>query len=209
MEGEPEDLTVFIDTNNGNDHTYFGNGCPSDWGDGSVTPCSTRIVKTADNEDQKNGTYFNFQATTSGTGGSMSTVNANSSDTFCPLGWQLPYSGTGGDYYDQSRSWRKIFEVYNIPFDDESTIAGGTKFNSFPLSNVYSGGFYFYNGKLYRQNRTGFYWSSTVLSSTNSYYLITWSSTLHPSQNDVKNVSLAIRCIWKLVSSCNYHVYDL
>ncbi|MBR2600722.1 hypothetical protein IKE07_01105, partial [Candidatus Saccharibacteria bacterium] len=73
MAGTPTDLTIYTDTDVTHSHTYIGNGCSG--GDGSITPCETRIVKTADDEDQKNGTYYNFQAGTSGAGAAVTTDN--------------------------------------------------------------------------------------------------------------------------------------
>ena len=192
MEGNPTDLTIYTDTDVTHNHTYIGNGCSG--GDGSITPCETRIVKTADNENQKNGTYYNFQAETDGTGGAITTDNANSSDTFCPLGWQLPYSGTDGDYYDKSRSWNKLFTDYNIAFDD-GTAAGATKIKSYPFSYVYSGYYNWGTGRLYSQSSSGGYWSSTVVSSTSAYNMYTWSSAVRPASTFGKAGGFAIRCV--------------
>ena len=185
-----------------NDHTYYGRGCKNGWGTsgegGSQTPCADsdaggRYVKTADNETQKNGTYFNYQAATSGTGGAMKTDNTNSSDTFCPLGWQLPYSGTGGDYYNKSRSWRYLFTRYDVSFND-GTAADATKIKSYPFSYVYSGRYYWSTGRLYLQSNNGHYWSSTVASSTNAYNLNTWSSGVRPADAHSKASGDAVRC---------------
>ena len=192
MAGNPADLTVYKDTNVSHDHTYIGNGCPG--GDGSITPCETRIVKTADNENQRNGTYYNFQAATVGAGGAITTDNTDSSDTFCPLGWQLPYSGTGGDYYNKSRSWNKLFTEYNIAFGD-GTATDATKIKSYPFSYVYSGRYYWVTGRLYNQSGNGYYLSSAVVSSTNAYGLNTWSLIVRPANRDNKANGFALRCV--------------
>ena len=195
MAGTPADLTVNKDNSPTHDRTFYGNGCPNGWGDkgagGSITPCSTRIVKTYDNEDQKNGTYYHFQAATSGTGGSMSTDNTNSSDTFCPLGWQLPYSGTGGDYYNKSRSWNYLFNKYSI-IDDETS---ATKVKSYPFSYVYSGIFGWDMGRLYYQNGGGFYGSSTLASSGQLYRLNTATMRVNMAENVTKLHAGALRCV--------------
>ena len=195
MEGNPADLTIYKDGTTGyqlRDHTYYGNGCSG--GDGSATPCSTRIIQTADSENQKNGTYYHFQAATSGSGGAITTDNTNSSDTFCPLGWQLPYSGTGGDYYDKSKSWNYLFTTYGVAFD-AGTTADATKIKSYPFSYVYSGNYNWITGRLYNQSGNGGYWSSTVFSSTNAYYLYTWSSGVRPTSSYIKALGFTLRCV--------------
>ena len=183
-----------------NDHSYYGRGCKNSWGTsgegGSQTPCADsdaggRYVKTADNETQKNGTYYNFQAATVGTGGAMDTDKSNSPYTFCPLGWQLPYSGTGGDYYDKSKSLNYLFNKYSI-IDDETS---ATKVKSYPLSYVYSGFYNWDTGRLYSQNYSGIYWSSTVVSSPNAYRLFTWSSVVSPANTSSKARGYAFRCV--------------
>ena len=203
MEGTPADLTTHTDGNQLHDHTYYGRGCSNAWGTdgegGSQTPCADsdaggRYVKTADNETQKNGTYYHFQAATSGTGATVSTANANSPDTFCPLGWQMPYSGTGGDYYDKSRSWNKLFTEYNITFGD-GTAKDATKIKSYPFSYVYSGLYHWVKGRLYTQSSNGYYWSPTVVSNTSAYRLATWSSVVRPAYTDTKASGYAVRCV--------------
>ena len=210
-------MTVYADSNVSHDHTYMGNGCKNGWGTsgegGSQTPCPDsdaggRYVKTADNETQKNGTYYHFQAGTTGAGAAITTDNTNVPDTFCPLGWQLPYSGTGGDYYNKSRSWNYLFTTYSVAFD-AGTAADATKIKSYPFSYVYSGYYDWYTGRLYSQSNGGVYWSSTVVSSTNAYGLPTWSSGVRPANAYSKAHGVAVRCIWKLASGCNNFVYAL
>ena len=188
-------MTIYIDKSGdyyNHDRSYYGNGCSG--GDGSITPCTSRIVKTNDNEDQKNGTYYNSQSATSGTGGSMSTDNANSSDTFCPLGWQMPYSGTGGDYYDKSRSWNNLFTTYSISFDDGASV-DATKLKSYPFSYIASGYFYFFTGKLYVQGNHGLYWSSIIKNINDAYALYVWNAGIRPNNMTNKSNAFVIRCV--------------
>ena len=129
--------------------------------------CSTRITKTYDNEDQKNGTYYHYQAATSGMGSTVNAENAIIPDTFCPLGWQLPYGGTGGDYYNQSKSWRYLFTTYGY----ENDKAGRNGSQSYPLSYIKSGQTIWGQGALYRFGKSGRYWAATV-NINNSAFLI-------------------------------------
>ena len=201
MEGDPADLTVYIDTNPSHDLSYYGNGCNVGWGtDGSAishTPCSTRLVTTVDDETQKNGTLYHFQAATAGAGGSISTGNTNSPDTFCPLGWQLPYSGTGGDYYDKSKSWRYLFTIYNYNDDTQGRIGA----MSYPLSYIQAGSFDGVRGGIYGQDNGAYYISETNRSSIDYYR--TWinlTNALQFSQIITKAFQSAVRCVLFLAS---------
>ncbi len=206
-------VAPYKDGNIAHDHTYYGKGCKNGWGTdgdgGSQTPCADsdaggRFITTADDETQKNGTLYHFQAVTSGSGASISTDNTNVPDSFCPLGWQLPYSGTGGDYYNKSRSWRYLFTTYNITFINGTAI-DSTKIKSYPFSYVYSGFYYWGTGRLYAQSGNGRYWSSSVISSTVTYDLNTWLSGIHPSNSSHKASGSAIRCVKFLASHHRRH----
>ena len=185
-----------------NDHTYYGRGCKNDWGTsgegGSQTPCADsdaggRYVTTADGETQKNGTYYNFQAATVGAGGAMATDKTDSSYTFCPLGWQLPYSGTGGDYDDKSKTWNHLFKSYGLHIGD-GTATDVAKAKSYPFSYIYSGLYLWRLGRLYGQRSLGYYWSSTIVSSTSAYNLGMWSSGVKPASSISKAYGYALRC---------------
>ena len=184
------------------DITYYGNGCDNTWDQskpeegygGSDIPCSTRIVADLDNENQKNGTYYHYQAATSGSGGVELPDNSSSPDTFCPLGWQLPYSGTGGDYYDKSKSWRYLFTRYGI----ENNQAGATAFRKYPLSYLSAGELVVYEGRLFDQRSNkqyglGHYWSLTI-TSWNAYSIKTWSTALYDSDRAYKSHAMSLRC---------------
>ena len=205
MAGTPADMTVepYKDYNNEHNHTYYGRGCSNGWGTGgdggSQTPCvdsdaGGRFVLTNDNETQKNGTYYNVQATTAGSGAGIAVDNTNAPDTFCPLGWQLPYSGTGGNYYDKTRSWRYLFTTYNMGYEP-GTAEDVAKTKTYPFSYVYSGYFNWYTGRLYSQRYDGRWWSSTVLDGNTSYYLYIGSPRLRPFNTSGKADGRALRCV--------------
>ncbi len=171
--------------------TYYGNGCSP--ATGSSEPCSTRIVQTYDNEDQKNGTYYYAYAATSGSGGTALTKdNTNTPDTFCPLGWQLLYGGTGGDYYDKSKSWNYLLSSYHL----ENNQTSSQKLRSYPLSWVQSGGLDGYQGKLYNQSTSGLYWTMTNKDDIHTYRVSYWASQI-PSlvgESIAKWYAYTLRC---------------
>ena len=148
---DTRNLVQFKDENDEHDHTYYGMGCPNFWGQdgstGSDIPCSTRIVQDGNGEDQRNGTYYSGQAGMTGSITDEAGTNYNSSDTFCPLGWQLPYGGTGGDYYNKSKSWKYLFTLYG----ENSSLPTGPTVQKYPHSIIGSGEYYWGTGRLYNQ----------------------------------------------------------
>ena len=165
MEGTP--VNQYIDETLSHDHTYFGNGCNVAWNEGSTTSCDTRLAHTKDNdpETQLMGVYYNLQAVSSGSGAAMTANNVVMPDTFCPLGWQLPYGGTDGDYYDISKSWRYLFELHGY-------VAGsgnGSKILSYPFSYVRGGNYRWSDGKLYSLDQNGDYYSISNNSQTHTH----------------------------------------
>ena len=178
------------------DHSFYGNGCPNEWGTdgdgGSTVACLTRIVKTYDNEDQKNGTIYNTQGSTVGTGRAILTDNTDSPDTFCPLGWQLPYSGTGGDYYDKSKSWNYLFGRYSF----SSLIY--EKAMSYPFSYIQSGYYNWLEGRLFFQNSIGRYWASTISGEGAQYRLLVTGTDFSTNYTSLKSYGSNLRCVYIL-----------
>ncbi len=185
-----------VDDQPKNDHTFYGNGCENSYDSslpyqgGSATACSTRLVSTLDPEMQKNGTYFTFSAATSTSGGSISSDNTNAPDTFCPLGWQLPYSGTGGDYYNQSRSWSYLFQKYSIISNRASVI----RIRSYPFDYVYSGHYSLASAALFRQGNNYSSWSITNNMSEYAYRISVMDTFIVLNDPNTKYVAQPTRC---------------
>ena len=178
------------------DRTYYGNGCSNQWGtggeEGSKKSCTTNITKTSDDEDQKIGTYYDGQASLMST--NVKTDNTVVPDSFCPLGWQLPYSGTGGDYYNKSKSWKYLFTTYQIAFD-EGDEPSSLKLISYPLSYIYSGLFAWSTGRLYALDTTGDYWSSNSGIDYLGYDLSITTHRIHTAHLNGKARGFTIRCV--------------
>ena len=202
------DVEQYKDDWTSRDHTYYGNGCnnPVDWENpptysGSAVSCQSRTVQTFDNETQLIGTYYHSQASNASSGRYIDTNNANAPDSFCPLGWQLPYDGTGGDYYNKSKSLDYLFNKYSIT----NTQQGSEKSRSYPIQFVHAGYYMTFIGLLFDQGNDTYYWSQTVFDAAQMYRLhigpdyIVWGTISEKSQ------SYPVRCVKFLASTHRRH----
>ena len=195
-----------IDTDDLNDHSYYGNGCRRDEYPEGANGCTKsgtgRLVTSVDGDTISMGTYYNFQAATSGAGGAITTDNTNSPDTFCPLGWQLPYSGTGGDYYHQSRSIYDLFTTYSIPVGEAAPDWSSLdSIVSYPLSIARAGHYLWTTGLLYNLGHSVIYWSLTTLNDTRAYRLL----QLDNDNPTPKADGMPLRCVRFLASHHRRH----
>ena len=198
VSGNPtKSLVQYANNNINNDYSYYGMGCPNTWGTdgdgGSDIPCTTRIVKDGNEEDQKNGTYYSFQAASSGTGAEITADNTNIPDTFCPLGWQMPYGGTSGDYYDKSKSWKYLYTLYSISYNTGNPASSAT-IRSYPFSYIFSGEMIGYTSRLFKQDREGSYWSPTVYDLNSSFRMHVWANGDRTDEANSKSGYYNIRC---------------
>ena len=197
IDGTVEGINInFPDSDYTHTLTYYGNGCPNNGGTGqpgATKACDKRILKTLDDEYQENGTYYNFQAVTDGTGAAIQTDNANAPDSFCPLGWQLPYGGTGGDYYNKPKSWEYLFvTAYN--YDISQMQQTTDKIRSYPHSFIMTGYYNNYSGAFYEQGADGLYSSSTS-SGQQRYTLFFFSGYIVIQYSGGKNNDYPVRCV--------------
>ena len=207
IDGTVEGTNIhFPDSDYTHDHTYYGNGCPNNGGtgqSGATEACDKRILKTLDDEYQENGTYYNFQAVTDGTGSAIQTDNANVPDSFCPLGWQLPYGGTGGDYYNKPKSWEYLF-VTAYKYDISQMQQTTDKIRSYPHSFIMTGYYNNYNGAFYEQGADGLYSTSTS-KGQQRYLLFYFPGYIVISYGGGKNNDYPVRCVKFLASHHRRH----
>ena len=173
------------------DHTYYGNGCATEGTTGSTTACSSKEVATYDGETQEIGVYYTFPASAGNINTTSATSGTVTPDTFCPLGWQLPYGGTGGDYYDISKSWKYLVETTYRYLTNASPLV-----RSYPISLILSGSYRMSStsSSLFYMSRDAHYRSGTFNSSTSIFDAYIGTGVFHYRSQDSFQMSVAIRC---------------
>jgi len=132
------------------------------------------------------GNYYQWNAATAGTGGTITSADANSS--ICPAGWRLPTSTS----YTNNYSFGKLTNAYGITNSTNGT--SDAKLLSSPLWFVRAGGVY--DGDLSGQGSYGDVWSSRAYSNSNlAYYLVFNSSGVNPSNYNGRDLGFSVRCV--------------
>ena len=122
------------------------------------------------------GGLYTWYTATAGTGTqSMSTQGQNATVSICSKGWRLPTSGNGGE-----------FEALNNRYSSISDLTANADFTFSGRVHSSSRGY---------QGSSGYYWSSTVNSSSNAYHLLLNTSYVYPANHSSKNYGFSVRCI--------------
>ena len=122
------------------------------------------------------GGLYTWYTATAGTGTqSMSTQGQNATVSICSKGWRLPTSGNGGE-----------FESLNNRYSSISDLTANADFTFSGRVHSSSRGY---------QGSSGYYWSSTVNSSSNAYHLLLNTSYVYPANFSSKNYGFSVRCI--------------
>ena len=108
--------------------------------------------------------------------------------SICPKGWHLPSAYGASSQAGQSSSSVKgqFTNLYTAYSSTVSTF--NTAFNS-----VFAG--YYYNSSFGNGGSYGFWWSSTVNSSTNAYRLFANSSNVSPTNYFYRRYGYSLRCV--------------
>ena len=122
------------------------------------------------------GGLYTWYAATAGTGTkALSTQGQNTTVSICPKGWRLPTGGNGGE-----------FEALNNRYSSISDLTANADFTLSGRVHSSSRGY---------QGSSGYYWSSTVNSSSNAYHLLLNTSYVYPANHSSKNYGFSVRCI--------------
>ena len=160
-------------------------------GSGSKTSISsltdTSIIDNT-NAHHHLGNYYQWNAATAGTGGTITNTDATSS--ICPKGWRLPTSNSDSANY----SFGNLVKQYGYTGSNQSSTSDSTLLSS-PL--FFARGGYVYSGSLYDQGSVGYYWSSRANSDTNrAYFLYFNSSYVGPSSDGYyRDGGFSVRCV--------------
>ena len=152
----------------------------------SMTPMDDGTTNTVISGNTYNahylvGNFYQWNAATAGTGGTITSQEAT--DSICPKGWRLPTSKSSGEY-------QALMAAYNITSNTDST----TRITQSPLYFHPSGNVL--SGSLWYAGNSGYYWSSTAYSSTNrAYYLSFGSGYVSPSFGGYRYYGFSVRCL--------------
>lgn len=153
------------------------------------------------------GNYYQWNAATAGTGGTISNTNATGS--ICPKGWELPKSSMA--YNDASGSFYNLLNKYGVSNSVQGSVQHGYNDGGlgiyyyynitlsplfFPrVGNIRSGG----SSYLESAGASGMYWSSRAYSDeSKAYYLAFSTEGLYPSEdyNSTRSIGRSVRCLF-------------
>ncbi len=145
------------------------------------------------------GNYYQWNAATAGTGGTI--TNANATGSICPKNWKLPSSGnntTKGTFGYMLTQ----YGVQSKPNVAAGAVASPVNSNNYdvalsPLFFVRGGDVYPYGQKLDYAGQGGYYWSSKAYSRTDlAYSLSLGSSSVSPSNSyNGRYGGFSLRCL--------------
>ena len=146
------------------------------------------------------GNYYNWTAAiASNNSTNISTTGTIASNSICPKGWRLP-NASQTDNVNNEFGRMLYREGITAALSNGSKSVGYyngvTSFNklrSNPYYFVRSG--FIDGGTLYSPGVLGFYWSSTVSSSTSAYNLGFNGTNIYPALNSNRYSGLSVRCV--------------
>ncbi len=154
----------------------------------AITPSTKADLSVNTDIDAKNGGnawYYPWYAATAGQG--TQTTSPNITQSICPKGWRLPL-GTTAD--------KSFYNLFTTKYGLESSAAGSTSLQSFPLDFTLSG--YVDNGSQLGAGSYGYYWSASPdTSRPGSAYNLYFRSDIIASQNyySAKYYGRSVRCV--------------
>ena len=147
------------------------------------------------------GNYYNWTAAIASNNSTNigSTVGEIASNSICPKGWRLPNASQTDNIYNEFGRMlygEGITAALSNGNESVGYYNGVTSFNklrSNPYYFVRSG--FIDGGTLYSPGVLGFYWSSTVSSSTSAYNLGFNGTNIYPALNSNRYSGLSVRCV--------------
>ena len=166
----------------------------------SLASCATNGRTEAECKRYATGNFYNWTAAIASNNSTNigSTTGEIAANSICPKGWRLPNaSQTDNEYNEFGRMLFKAGITSNLSAGNESVgyaIGGFNKLRSNPYYFVRSGGI---GGHiLVNFGINGFYFSSTVDSSTNDYGLFfNNAGGIYPARSSSRHYGWTIRCI--------------
>ena len=153
---------------------------------GKYYPEGTPENETINDYHRLNGNYYNWTAAIASNDSSTivndtyEDIDASPQNSVCPKGWRLPTISSVA----RNNEFSNLVNLYG------NTI---TQIMASPLWFVRSG--YVISGSALDSGSYGYYWSSTVDSSTNARRLSFYGSYINPANSYSRNFGFSVRCL--------------
>ena len=142
-----------------------------------------------------NGVYYTHTAATAGTTASMDNNGDEATGSICPKGWRLPKSNKNvsntmnNEFYALVKQYEGSYSW--IGDNEWGYYYNSSNMRSAPLNFVLSG----YRGYISKVGSNGAWWSSTVSSSDNAYFMHMYPSLVYPRFNNHRYGGFSVRCL--------------
>ena len=182
----------------GGDRYYYTTGTTSNETMQTLAQCTAAGHSEEDCAHYHAGNYYNWTAAiasnaSSGIGSTRYDVAANS---ICPKGWKLPQgrSSTSGDA--ATRQFGNLWYTSGIITSVSGSSYATNGFNNIRTSPLFfvRGG-YVYGSSLVNSGSFGFYWSSSVVSTSDACSAYFRSSLITSANYSTRSDGLSIRCV--------------
>ncbi|MBQ1387738.1 hypothetical protein IIY68_03035 [Candidatus Saccharibacteria bacterium] len=194
-----DNYTTPYSAEGGDTYYYTSNTTGNDTRYTSLQACKDASHTEAECKRYFAGNYYNWTAAIASNNSTNigSTAEEIASNSICPRGWRLPNASQKDNEYNEfGRMLYKAGITSNLSAGNESVgyKAGGfNKLRSDPYYFVRAGGIS--GNTLYNPGIIGVYWSSTVSSSINAYFLRFNSTDTYPARSDNRCSGWPIRCV--------------
>jgi uncharacterized protein (TIGR02145 family) len=150
-----------------------------------TTYCDTTVYTQNSASKTGCGYLYSWYAATNGTG-TYPLSSGEASGSICPANFRLPTGGDTGEFAYLNAYMAGV----TPPSTSDSYYANWHPAGSW--QGVFSG--YWLNGLNY-QSSNGYFWSSTVNSSSYPYRMVFYPSSVSPASYNSKSYGFAVRCV--------------
>ena len=180
--------TYYYTSNNTNDDTRYN----------SLQDCKNASHTEDECKRYFAGNYYNWSAAiASNNSTNISTTGTITSNSICPKGWRLPNASQTDNVNNEfGRMFYKAEITAKVSAGNDSVgyaTGGFNKLRSNPYYFVRSG--HISGSTLDHPGVYGYYWSSTVSSSTDAYRLTFNGTDVYPARNGYRYFGWSVRCV--------------
>ena len=183
----------------GDTYYYTSNTTSNDTRYDSLQDCKNASHTEDECKHYFAGNYYNWSAAIASNNSTNigSTAEEIASNSICPKGWRLPNASQTDNVYNEfGRMLYQAEITAKVSAGNDSvgyTTGGFNKLRSNPYYFVRSGDIY--GGTLSNPGVNGYYWSSTVSSSTSAYPLYFNGTDIYPARNGNRCSGRSVRCV--------------